>query len=276
MDVAVELSLEVHLHEIADLPREPVALDDRHPFVLGSVQEREDACAALRLCEVRHAGDDVEMQVLVAFLLGEQHDVGLGAPDDLAERRGRGCEQRPNLCGFGCGEFVQRSNVPQREEHEPAGERAPGVRQTPVLGDERPVPVGQRGKVLVPLTRMTPRQQRDGSSALALPPVEFEAIRERALSVRRRYEERERERYGRPWSLEELTLGFVGDVGDLAKLVQAHEGVREIDNVEERLAHELADALWSLIVIADRCGIDLEASFVRTMNELDNTLGGPR
>jgi NTP pyrophosphatase (non-canonical NTP hydrolase) len=55
-----------------------------------------------------------------------------------------------------------------------------------------------------------------------------------------------------------LALGLVGDVGDLAKLVQAAEGVREIEDVKTKLEHELADILWSIIVIADRSGVDLE------------------
>ena len=95
---------------------------------------------------------------------------------------------------------------------------------------------------------------------------------QRACSVRAAYEVHERRTYGRPWSLEELTLGLVGDVGDLAKLVQAHEGVRHIQDYREGLEHELADVLWSLIVIAQRCGIDLEAAFSQTMDELDLSL----
>jgi len=102
--------------------------------------------------------------------------------------------------------------------------------------------------------------------------VEFSELRERALSVRKEYEALERERYGRPWSLEELTLGLVGDIGDLAKLIQAHEGVRDIDDAGAALAHELSDVLWSVIVIADRCEIDLEAAFTRTMDELERLL----
>ncbi len=69
-----------------------------------------------------------------------------------------------------------------------------------------------------------------------------------------------------------MTLGLVGDVGDLAKLVQAREGVRAIENAQVKLAHELADALWSVIVIAARCDVDLEAAFVGTMDELDGWL----
>lgn len=94
----------------------------------------------------------------------------------------------------------------------------------------------------------------------------------RALDVRARYEAFERERYGRPWSLEDVTLGLVGDVGDLAKLVQARRGVREIDDARDALAHELADVLWSLIVIADECDVDLATAFARTMDELEASL----
>ena len=60
--------------------------------------------------------------------------------------------------------------------------------------------------------------------------VEFAAIRARALAVRALYAAHEERRYGRSWTLEELVLGLVGDVGDLAKLVQAREGVRDIGN----------------------------------------------
>lgn len=74
--------------------------------------------------------------------------------------------------------------------------------------------------------------------------MEFRAITERAREVRRLFEAVERDAYGRSWSLEELALGLGGDVGDLAKLVQAREGVRKIDDVQTRLDHELADVLW--------------------------------
>lgn len=54
----------------------------------------------------------------------------------------------------------------------------------------------------------------------------------------------------------------MGDVGDLAGLAQAHAGVRDIDDVQARLGHELSDCLWSIPVLADRCGTDLEAEFI--------------
>jgi NTP pyrophosphatase (non-canonical NTP hydrolase) len=105
--------------------------------------------------------------------------------------------------------------------------------------------------------------------------MEFSALTARALDVRRLYEVHEQRRYGRQWSLEELMLGLVGDVGDLAKRVQALEGVRLIDDPDERIEHELADLLWAIIVIAEKCGVDLETSFFQTMAELESSLHIP-
>jgi NTP pyrophosphatase (non-canonical NTP hydrolase) len=102
--------------------------------------------------------------------------------------------------------------------------------------------------------------------------MDFSAITGRSLAIRRLFEEYEREAYGRPWSLEEVALGLVGDVGDLAELIQAREGVRKIEDLRSKLEHELADVLWSVIIIAAECEIDLEASFTRTMDGIEKSL----
>ena len=67
-------------------------------------------------------------------------------------------------------------------------------------------------------------------------------------------------------------LGFLGDVGDLAKLVQGKEGVRPREGLDEALAHELADCLWSVMVLADAYNVDLETAFTTTMRELNDHL----
>ena len=103
--------------------------------------------------------------------------------------------------------------------------------------------------------------------------MEFAGLVQRALEVRRKYAALERARFGREWTSEELMLGFVRDVGDLASLVQAKEGVREATDVDAALAHELADCLWSLIVLADRYGVDLEQALAATMEQLERQLG---
>jgi NTP pyrophosphatase (non-canonical NTP hydrolase) len=102
--------------------------------------------------------------------------------------------------------------------------------------------------------------------------VEFTELTQRALAVRAQLEEHERRTYGRAWSVGDLLIGMVGDVGDLAKLILAHEGVRTVDDADRKLEHELSDLLWSSIVLADKCGVDLEAAFVRTMADIETAL----
>lgn len=99
--------------------------------------------------------------------------------------------------------------------------------------------------------------------------MEFKDLIKQALAIRNKYAEFEKKQYGREWSGEELMLGFMKDTGDLAKLIQAKEGVRSVDDVDEKLAHELSDCLWSIIILADKYRVDLETSFVKTMKELE-------
>lgn len=91
----------------------------------------------------------------------------------------------------------------------------------------------------------------------------------RAVHLRDRFNALEQARSGRAWSREEVMQGFVGDVGDLTKLVMAKQGLRSIDNVDAKLAHELADCLWSILVLSHSYQVDLEAAFLRTLQELE-------
>ena len=102
--------------------------------------------------------------------------------------------------------------------------------------------------------------------------MEFGQLMKRALEIREKYARKETRLYGSPWTHEEIALGLVGDIGDLAKLVVAANGKRNIPNSKEKLAHELADCLWSVMVLAHVHEIDLENSFIHTMNELEKHL----
>ena len=99
--------------------------------------------------------------------------------------------------------------------------------------------------------------------------MDFKQIISRAVEIRQKYSELELKKYGKEWTKEQVVQGFVGDVGDLVKLVMSKQGVRDIDNVDKKLAHELSDCLWSVLVIADQYNIDIEKSFLKTMDELD-------
>ena len=94
----------------------------------------------------------------------------------------------------------------------------------------------------------------------------------RAESIRQKYDELNAKDGHTKWSGLDYTAGLAGDVGDLMKHVMAKEGKRRGGDVDARIAHELGDCLWSLLVIANQYGIDLEASFTGTMDELEERL----
>jgi len=102
--------------------------------------------------------------------------------------------------------------------------------------------------------------------------TEFNTLVEKACEIRKKYAEFEKQQYGREWTGEELALGYMKDVGDLARLIQAKEGIRIVDNVDEELGHEISDCLWSVLVLADKYNVDIETEFIKSMNELDNRL----
>jgi len=97
----------------------------------------------------------------------------------------------------------------------------------------------------------------------------FQDIVSRALAIRQKYAQFEKEKYGKSWTTQDLMQGFVGDVGDLSKLVLAKKGIKNVENLDKKLKHELADCLWSIIAIANEYDIDLEQSFLETMDELE-------
>ena len=77
----------------------------------------------------------------------------------------------------------------------------------------------------------------------------------------------------RPWTPVELTQGFSADVGALNKYIMMRAGLRDAPpDLDARLAHELADCLWSVLTIADAHGVDLDTAFHQTMNELETKL----
>lgn len=102
--------------------------------------------------------------------------------------------------------------------------------------------------------------------------MKFSDVQKRALEIREKYSNLERYKGTKEWSRENLVRGFVGDVGDLVKLTMAEDGFRNIHDSKNKIAHELADCLWSIIVIADKYDVNLLESFLKTMEELDQRI----
>ncbi|MCX6762323.1 MAG: nucleotide pyrophosphohydrolase [Candidatus Moranbacteria bacterium] len=99
--------------------------------------------------------------------------------------------------------------------------------------------------------------------------MELTQLIQRAVEIREKYKGLEMKKYGKEWTNGQIAQGFIGDVGDLMKLVMTKEGIRDIENADEKIAHELADCLYSVFVLANNYGVDLEKSFLKTMDELE-------
>jgi len=102
--------------------------------------------------------------------------------------------------------------------------------------------------------------------------MEFQKLINRAMDLRRQYEVKEKHLYGSPSTDEDIVQGLLGDVNNLGKLVMAEHGKLKIPNSKEKLESQLSHCLWSVIVIAKIHNIDLEQSFMETMDRLENHL----
>jgi NTP pyrophosphatase (non-canonical NTP hydrolase) len=102
--------------------------------------------------------------------------------------------------------------------------------------------------------------------------MDFKKFSSRAEHIRNLYHTHNEKNGLKQWTAAEYAQGLAGDFGDLSKLILAKHGFREIADVEAKLEHELADMLWSILVIARELDVDLEASFLRTMNELESRM----
>lgn len=94
-------------------------------------------------------------------------------------------------------------------------------------------------------------------------------MQKRAIEIREKYDKLNQQKRGVTWNEQQLMAGFVGDVGDLSKIIMAKHGLREMEDIDQKLAHELSDCLWSILVLANKYNIDLTKEFQKTMTELD-------
>lgn len=102
--------------------------------------------------------------------------------------------------------------------------------------------------------------------------MELQKLINRAMDLRNQYEKKEKQLYGSASTDEDIAQGFLGDVNNLVKLVKAEHGKGAIANSTEKLGSQLSHCLWSVIVLAKMHNIELEQSFMETMDKLENHL----
>jgi NTP pyrophosphatase (non-canonical NTP hydrolase) len=99
--------------------------------------------------------------------------------------------------------------------------------------------------------------------------MKYEDLLSRAVEIRNKYDQLNKIKRGVEWNEQQLMAGFVGDVGDLSKIIMAKHGLRNMEDVDGKLAHELSDCLWSVLVLAAKYKIDLATEFMKTMDSLE-------
>lgn len=97
----------------------------------------------------------------------------------------------------------------------------------------------------------------------------YQELMHAAVRVREKYNQLNARDHGGAWDGDKLMAGFVGDVGDLSKIVMAKSGHRAMDDIDDKLKHELSDCLWSILVLANHYDIDLETEFVASIGKLE-------
>lgn len=103
---------------------------------------------------------------------------------------------------------------------------------------------------------------------------DLQDLMKRAEEIREMYEEFNAKNGREAWRIRDYAMGFIGDAGDLMKLVMAKQNLRDIPDTDAKLGHELADCLWSILVIASYYGIDLEKEFLQTMDAITERVKG--
>src|SRR3954471_8612718 len=101
--------------------------------------------------------------------------------------------------------------------------------------------------------------------------MDISALTGKAMHLRQHFGETARTDGRRERTREEVMQGFVVDVGALTKLVMAKSGLRDVPNVDQKLGHELADCLWSVLVLAKLYEIDLEHEFLAMIAAVPKT-----
>jgi NTP pyrophosphatase (non-canonical NTP hydrolase) len=103
----------------------------------------------------------------------------------------------------------------------------------------------------------------------------MQELKDKALVVRDLYKQLNSKKGENNWEYLQYMEGFVGDVGDLMKLLMAKAKYRShAGDLEEDIKHELSDCLWSVFVLADELGVDLEKAFRDNMETLKTRVEG--
>jgi NTP pyrophosphatase (non-canonical NTP hydrolase) len=94
----------------------------------------------------------------------------------------------------------------------------------------------------------------------------------RAEAIRELYHKLELAHHGSEWTVEEDALAFLTDAGLVGRLIMSQQGRWPKENTEEELSHKLGECIWWLIIIANRTGLDINASLDSFLTKTEKLL----
>lgn len=71
--------------------------------------------------------------------------------------------------------------------------------------------------------------------------MNYQELLDAAVRVREKSDKLNARDHRNAWDGDRIMAGFVGDVGDLNKIIMAKSGYRAMDDIDEKLRHELSD-----------------------------------
>lgn len=99
---------------------------------------------------------------------------------------------------------------------------------------------------------------------------DIKVLEQRAMEVRRKYDQLERDKNREPWSAGRVAKDFRKDVAELVALLE------DPDRDERKISHELGECLWRILLLARKLDIDLERSFWTQMGNLEQAAEEPK
>lgn len=99
--------------------------------------------------------------------------------------------------------------------------------------------------------------------------MNLDELTQKVLRIKDLYSDLEKAKSYKTWTIEETYGGLVSDVGDLGRLVLAKEGFREMHDLENKLQHELAEILYTTLLLSNHYKIDLQKAFLDEIDRLE-------
>ena len=88
--------------------------------------------------------------------------------------------------------------------------------------------------------------------------VKYSDIVNIVMETRTLLENFEQKSVGKKWGNEELLIGLMTDIGDLARLILAKEGFRSAKkDLEKQLRHEIAACFWAIVVLSEKYKVNI-------------------